>query len=72
MVLMYLIVFIKVLSSTGDTVSLKDMEYRNNLDKALGKYVAEHYPEGVSTVYYTGTEYKIYIVGNKHNLSNFW
>ncbi|TPX71508.1 hypothetical protein SpCBS45565_g01083 [Spizellomyces sp. 'palustris'] len=45
--------------------------YRDALDQAAAKYIAEHYPNGVATVF-DGNELVLQIVDNKYNPDNFW
>ncbi|KAI9104461.1 F-actin-capping protein subunit alpha [Phlyctochytrium arcticum] len=46
-------------------------DHRAALDDAASKYIAEHYPDGVATVY-DGNELVLLIVDNKYNPDNFW
>ncbi|KAJ3017683.1 hypothetical protein HKX48_003422 [Thoreauomyces humboldtii] len=43
--------------------------YRAKLDEAAERYVADHFPDGTTTVYANGT---VAIVDNKYNPNSFW
>jgi capping protein alpha len=50
----------------------EEFQIREAVDKEIQKYVTDHFPNGVSAVYYKENKMTIIITANKYNPDNFW
>ncbi|CAG8437746.1 15272_t:CDS:2 [Acaulospora morrowiae] len=54
------------------TVDETTEHLRSTIETAISDYITDHYPDGVSTVYYTDGTYTVAIVDDKFNPQNLW